>query len=178
MMYNVYKKEGGIFWHVSSHSQLVDAKASALRLDAEAYVEVGQTEEGEPILELDAAKFEILNEEQVNPERIKPEPIPTAAEIVSMKMAEYRKFGNALVEQMIDENVLLGISEADKTADVLAATEKLERTLKNGSLKEAIKAVRAIPVESRDPVFLSEARLLATINKIEEELGLELSLEL
>ena len=172
-MINVYKKDSeGNFWHTSSHTQMVDAKEAALRLDANAYIEVGQTEEGAPILELDATKFEIVFEEEIQADRIKPAPVPTTSQIVMAKIVSARQFGEQMISEMAAENVLLGITQAGKTNAVRKASSEVINALQTGSLYDAIAEIRAIPSESKDAIFLSDARLLVVVNKIETYLEL------
>lgn len=177
-MFNVYKYEGENLWYVSSHSQMIDAKNSVLNLDPAAYIEVGRTEDDEPIMELDTSKFEIFQELAVDLSRIKPPAPLTTAEIVMNRILSARSFGEKLISEIAAENVLLGITQANKTSDVRKASREVTDALATGSLYDAIAELRAIPVESRDPVFLSEARLLSTINKIETYLELPHSSEL
>ena len=84
-------------------------------------------------------------------------------------------FGQDLIITFAAENVLLGVTQAGKTQDVRSATADAVSALATGSLYDAIAAVRAIPVEDKDATFITDARMLGFINKIETYLNLPLS---
>lgn len=87
-------------------------------------------------------------------------------------------FGNDLLKQFGAENISLGIIQSGKLRDVRIAMQDVSDCLRNGALTDALVAVREIPDESKDEVFLSNARLLSYVNKVESYLGLPLSEEL
>lgn len=84
-------------------------------------------------------------------------------------------FGNQLVISFAAENVLMGITFFGKTTDVRRATADIVSALQTGSLYDAMAACRAIPVESKDSMFVTDGRLLNFINKIETYLNQPLS---
>ena len=88
------------------------------------------------------------------------------------------KFGQGLIVSFAAENVLLGITQAGMTTQVRTVTADAVDALSTGSLRDAITAARAIPETSYDSTFVTAARLLAFINKIEDYLGLPRSTEL
>jgi len=87
----------------------------------------------------------------------------------------YFQKGQELISQFIKENLMLGITEAGKTSIVRKAMGEVFTALQTGALLDAIAELRAIPAELKDGVFISDARILAYINKIEEFCGLPLS---
>ena len=88
------------------------------------------------------------------------------------------RFGSELMITFAAENVLLGITQEGKTGEVLTKLAGVQLAMQAGSLYEAITRIRAIPLEEYDTKYITEARLLVFINKIEEYLGLPLSTEI
>jgi len=86
-----------------------------------------------------------------------------------------RAFGQQVMDEFIAENVLLGITQSGKTNSVRKLMVEVQGALACGSLYDAIYEARQIPVESRDPVFVSAARILQFINRLEGYLGIPLS---
>lgn len=86
-------------------------------------------------------------------------------------------FGNNVIVEAATENVLLGITQFNMTGTVRKVLSQVNSALSTGSLYDAIDEIRAIPPENKDARFVTDARLLATINKIETYLGLTLSTE-
>ena len=89
-----------------------------------------------------------------------------------------RVFGSNLIEKFSAQNILLGITQLGKTADVRRALADVISCLETGSLYDAMDQVRAIPAESKDAVFVTDARMLGFINSIETYLGLPKSSQL
>jgi len=89
-----------------------------------------------------------------------------------------RVFGQKMIDDFVCENILMGITQEDKTSYVRVTLREVMECLVTGSLYDAIAEVRAIPAESRDEKYLSTARLLGFINKVEKYLGIPLSTEL
>jgi hypothetical protein len=87
------------------------------------------------------------------------------------------QFGQNLIKEYASENIALGITQAGMAGTVRAVTADITGALNTGSLYDAIAAARAIPALSKDAVFVTDARLLIFINKIEAYLGLPLSEE-
>jgi hypothetical protein len=83
--------------------------------------------------------------------------------------------GLLMIEEFTAENIGMGITQAGKTDDLLTACQWVFYCLQAGSLYSAITAARAIPPEVKDPVFLTDARLLIMVNKLEVYLGLPIS---
>jgi hypothetical protein len=86
-----------------------------------------------------------------------------------------RAFGQKCIDDFAAENVMLGITQAGKTGFVRKACREVSDALATGSLYDAITETRALTSEQKDPVFLSDARLLSLINKIEKYLKLPIS---
>jgi hypothetical protein len=76
------------------------------------------------------------------------------------------------------ENAALGITQLGMTATVSTILSKVTAALQTGSLYNAMDQVRLIPAESKDAIFVTDARLLSFINSIEEYLGKALSVAL
>lgn len=87
-------------------------------------------------------------------------------------------FGAALLKEFTVQNVLMGISADQMTGDVLSAMSKTILAINTTSLKDAIKEAKAIPEEAKDGKYVTDARLLSFINKIETFLGLPLSTDM
>lgn len=94
------------------------------------------------------------------------------------QLAAAKAFGNSVIEDFTLENMALGITQDGMTGDVRKATTEVMSALSTGSLYDAIDEIRAIPVEKKDEKYITDARLLAAINKIEAFLGVALSEEL
>ena len=88
------------------------------------------------------------------------------------------RFGQQLIKDFVEENVAMGITKDDMSEAVLDAMEKVEAAVRTGSLYVAIKRIREIPTEAKDAKYITDARLLEFINKIEEFLGTTISREL
>lgn len=98
----------------------------------------------------------------------------TKAHIISVIEAA-KKFGNEISNEFSAENVLLGISADNMTGTVLNALAGVLVACTAGSLKEAITRTKALPSESKDAKYVTDARLLAFVNKIETYLQIPLS---
>jgi hypothetical protein len=99
-------------------------------------------------------------------------------ETVEDTIREAITFGQDLIIRFAAENVLLGITQAGMTTTVRNVTADAVSALSTGSLYDAIAAVRNIPAEDKDAVFVTDTRMLAFINSIETYLGLPNSTEL
>lgn len=94
---------------------------------------------------------------------------------VEYAIADACSFGQRLLIKFAADNVLLGITQAGKTAAVRMALSSVIQCLQTGSLYDAIAQVRAVPPELKDSTFITDARLLAFINSCEDYLGLSRS---
>lgn len=88
------------------------------------------------------------------------------------------EFGNQILIEFAAENVLLGITQAGMTTAVRNATARIVSALQTGSLYDAINECRAVPAQDKDATFVTDARLLLFVNKIEVYLGLPVSTQL
>lgn len=86
-----------------------------------------------------------------------------------------KMFGESVIEDFTLQNMKLGITQDGKTNDVRKATSQVRSALTSGSLKDAILEIRGIPEEQKDGKYLTNTRLLQTINKLEAYMGLSLS---
>ena len=89
-----------------------------------------------------------------------------------------RTFGQKIINEFAAENVLLGITQAGKTGFVRKACREITDALITGSLYDAILEVKALPEDVKDPVFLSNTRLLSLVNKVEDYLKIPRSVSL
>lgn len=88
---------------------------------------------------------------------------------------EATKFGQALMVSYAAENVLLGITQENMTGTILNRLAGVLTAIQSGSLYEVISRIREIPETDYDEKYITEARLLVFINKIEAYLELPLS---
>lgn len=80
-------------------------------------------------------------------------------------------FGAALMTEFAAENVAMGITQEGMTGTVRKNMTEIINALQTGSLYDVIDEVRAIPAEKKDPKYITDARLLLFVNKIEDYLG-------
>ena len=97
---------------------------------------------------------------------------------VEYLIADAVSFGQRLLVKFAAENVLMGITQLGMTSAVRHALSDVVQCLQTGSLYDAMASVRAIPAENKDATFVTDARLLAFINSIEQYLGRALSVAL
>ena len=87
-------------------------------------------------------------------------------------------FGTKLMEDFVMENIAMGITADNMSEAVLDAMAPVESALRTGTLHVALKRLKEVPVELKDPKYITDARLLAAVNKLENYLGLQQSGEL
>jgi len=85
------------------------------------------------------------------------------------------KFGKELLVKFAAGNVLLGITQAGMTGSVRKTMLQVISAVETGSLYDAISEAKAIPLEAKDEVFITDARILDFVNRIEAYLGIPLS---
>lgn len=90
-------------------------------------------------------------------------------------VAAARDFGMRVMINFAAENILLGITQDGKTGEVITKLASVMTALQAGSLYEAITQLRAVPSENYDDKYVTAARLLTAVNKIETYLNLPLS---
>lgn len=73
---------------------------------------------------------------------------PTSQEIVTSKIIAAITFGNNMIVQAAVENVLLGITQANKTKDVSDYLERLQLYLRTGSLYAALQEINSLLADS------------------------------
>ena len=93
-------------------------------------------------------------------------------------VARARAFGDRMVNVFAAENIVLGITADGKTGEVLGKMEGVIAALSTGSLYEAIARAKAIPSSQYDSKYVTAARLLSFVNKIEGYLNIPLSTSL
>jgi len=101
-----------------------------------------------------------------------------AVNVVEAAIANAVAFGMHLLIKFAADNVMLGITQAGMTSTVRAVLGPVIQCLQTGSLYDAMAQCRAIAPESKDATFITDARLLLFVNKIETYLGITLSTSL
>lgn len=96
-------------------------------------------------------------------------------ESVTRKIEAAKVFANELIDRFAAENVLLGVTQAGMTGTVLTKMSAVLTAMQTGSLYEAITRAKAIPSSDFDATFITGARLLLFVNKMEKYLGATLS---
>lgn len=84
-------------------------------------------------------------------------------------------FGQNLMVEFAAENIKMGITQDGMTKTVRTAMADVMLAIQTGSLYDAIDEIKAIPGESKDAKYITDARLLKYLNKVEEYLGVSLS---
>lgn len=102
-------------------------------------------------------------------------PSKTQLEQVKIVIQNAMNFGNGLIMEFAAENVAMGITQDGMTGVVRRNCSQVIDCLLTGSLYDAIIELRAIPEDKKDAKYLTNARLLIFINKIETYLGIPLS---
>jgi len=94
-----------------------------------------------------------------------------------VKIKASRSFGQELIDDFTAENTLLGIAKAKPAtaAALITATDPVMKALSSGSLHIAISAIKALPQNAFDGLYLTAERALIFRRKIEAYLGLPLS---
>jgi len=95
--------------------------------------------------------------------------------VIKEKVAAARAFGTDLGDHFAAENLALGIDQDDMVDSVLTLVSPILTALQSGSLTAAISRAKAIPSGSFDAKYVTGARLLSYVNKIESYLGISLS---
>lgn len=101
--------------------------------------------------------------------------ITTYQNTLSYRIEDAMNFASKLMVQFTTENIIMGITQDGMTGHVRKTLSEVTMCLITGSLYDAIYEVKSIPAEKRDVKYLSDARLLIFINKIETYLGVTLS---
>jgi hypothetical protein len=93
-------------------------------------------------------------------------------------VAAAKAFGDKLLVEFAAENVRLGITADNMTETVLSNMQGIISALTTGSLHAAIARAKALTADKKDVKYITDARLLAAVNKIETFLGIPLSASL
>jgi hypothetical protein len=97
---------------------------------------------------------------------------------VQSALSSAKAFGEALMSEFTVENIMLGITADNMTGTVRKNMAEVIMALQTGSLYDAIVEAKAIPAEDKDAKYITDARLLSFVNKIETKLGITLSVSL
>lgn len=103
---------------------------------------------------------------------------PSSTEFVRQVIYNSIEFGVSLVIEFATENVLLGITQAGMTTTVRNNMIEVLSAIQTGSLYDARSVLLNLPEESKDSTFITNARIIQFVNKIETYLGLPLTTEL
>lgn len=79
-------------------------------------------------------------------------------------------FAQKLMIEFTTENIYMGITQDGMISAVRKSLSEVILCMITGSLYDAIAEVKAIPVEKKDPKYITNARLTAFVNKIEDYL--------
>lgn len=91
---------------------------------------------------------------------------------VKKQVENIAAFSQDLLNQFAAENIAMGITADNKTEEVLDVMLPVMSALQGGAPTIAIKRAKAISEASYDAKYVTAARLLAYVNKIEAFLGL------
>ena len=127
-----------------------------------------ESEFGEP-------KKEILVNEELKAQILAERAEAAKAFEASKRLDAAISFGQTLLREFTLENIKLGITQDGMTGVVLDRMQPALIAAQTGSLYELIARLRAIPDKDKDAKYITDARILAYINKIEAYLGLPLS---
>lgn len=94
---------------------------------------------------------------------------------ISRKLDDAMTFGSELMKEFTKENILMGITTDDMTGTVRKNMSEVIMALQTGSLYDAITETKAITADKKDGKYITDARLISFINKIETKLGLPLT---
>ncbi len=89
-------------------------------------------------------------------------------------------FGNQIVVQGATRNIMMGITQAGKTIDVMSYTSQLVSCLVTGSLYAAITQINTMIADTSDTKanlspFITNSALYSTLNQIQSYLGIPLT---
>ena len=105
-------------------------------------------------------------------------PQANAIDTIKIVVAKATAFGQGLMAEFAAENVLMGITAEGMTGTVRKNMSQVISALQTGSLYDAITETKAIPANQKDSKYITDARLLQFVNKIEVYLGIPLSTNL
>jgi hypothetical protein len=94
---------------------------------------------------------------------------------ISNKLNDAVNFGADIIREFTKENIVMGITTDNMTGVVRKAMSEVIIALQTGSLYDAIIEAKAIPADKKDAKYITNARLLSFINKIETKLNITLS---
>lgn len=111
----------------------------------------------------------------LNPEKVNAKALAAQNAQLDAVLDEAIAFGMALQKEFTKQNMVLGITQDNMTGTVRKAMIEVLSALQTGSLYDAITEAKAIPAEAKDPKYITNARLLAFVNRIEEYLQIPLT---
>lgn len=97
---------------------------------------------------------------------------------VQMVIANAIVFGGNLISQFAAENVMMGITQDGMTGTVRKNMSEVLSALQTGSLYDVILEVKSLTADKKDAKYITDARLLQFINKIEDYLQIPRSTSL
>jgi len=181
------EKAGSIFCSSPSPTQLeCDGRLLLIEDYPDLFQAIGTVYGGDgeehfkiPLIEsgLDIMPFVILTVDEVEPEREEEDESfedPDPLSVVSVLIQNAKLFSTTLMNTFIQENVVMGITQAGKTKEVADFLQKLQFYLGSGSLyaarTEIINLVDGGIPENLSP-FITEERMNDYKSKIEDYLG-------
>lgn len=105
-------------------------------------------------------------------------PAPSQIDYVKTVIANSITFGQSIIAEFAAENVMMGITQEDMTGPVRKNMAEIISALSTGSLYDAIVEAKNLPEDKKDSKYVTDARLLQFVNKIETYLNIPLSTEL
>jgi len=108
------------------------------------------------------------NEEILLSTKISSHTPSSVEDIISAKIKASITFGQKAMIDFATQNILLGITSDGKTGEIIDKLSGIVQALQTGSLYDAITRARQIPPEHYDSKYITEARLLNFVNKIED----------
>lgn len=82
------------------------------------------------------------------------------------------RFGQSIIIEFAAENVAMGITQDGMTKTVRENTTEIVSALTTGSLYDAVTAIKSFDPLKKDAKYITDARLIKFLNKIEDYLGL------
>ena len=95
--------------------------------------------------------------------------------MITKKLDDAMNFGTELMKEFTKDNIKMGITQDGMTGTVRKNMSEVIMALQTGSLYDAITEAKAIAADKKDAKYITDARILAFINKIEAKLGLPLT---
>lgn len=116
--------------------------------------------------ELDSSQITILTN------TVKNHKSRSSDELIRIMYTSAVRFGDTLMDEFIQENIKLGITQRGLTNHVRKTLREVKDALETGSLYDALNEIKNLDIKDFDSTILSEIRILEMKNKIEDFLNL------